>query len=344
VFITPAVAGERVHVGSCSGSFFALDQASGKVAWSYDTSQDGPSAQFHGDALITEELVVVGSDARPMGQLYAFDRTSGEPRWKIPFPGGVASELYRHGETVLAVAVGGEVWAVDLATGYPLWTFEEAPEEARGSLSLDPALAGDRLLVPWRSGTVDAFDAGTGVHLWRRELGVGLNTSAAVAAGELVVGSLDGRLYRLRPETGEVLGSIDTGGALYGDLTVTGGCLLALWAEGGIDETMEAAGPHVLGCLEPGLEKVRWRHTSEREWSTFRPLAWEGLVIAGGRDTLVALDAASGDLLWEHPIDGVPRGLGASDETLYVGTLSGKVLALPIAWPKPSPPRGDGPR
>jgi len=342
VFITPAVAGERVHIGSCAGSYLALDRASGAVAWSYDTSQDGPAAQFHGDALVTDELLVVGSDAQPMGQLYAFDRGTGEVRWKIPFPGGVAAELHRHGDTVLAVAVAGEVWAVELATGYPIWTFEEAPEGTRGPLSLDPALDGGRLFVPWRSGAVDALDAATGERLWRRDLGATLNTSAAVVGGELVVGALDGRLYRLSPETGEILGSYDTGGAPYGDLVEAGGCLLTLWAEGGFDDSMEAAGPHVLACLEPGLERVRWRHSTESEWSTFRPLAWEGGVIAGGRDVLLALELASGELLWERAIEGVPRGLGAAADALYVGTLSGKVFALPFTRTAPSPSPGSG--
>ena len=329
MFITPAVAGERVFFGACPGSYYAVDRASGEVAWSYDTSQDGPVAQFHGDALITDELVVVGSDAQPMGQLYAFDRATGEARWKIPFPGGVAAELHRHGDSVLAVAVAGEVWAVDLATGYPVWTFDEAPEEARGSLSLDPALDGGRLFVPWRSGAVDALDAATGERLWRRDLGAALNTSALVVGGELVVGAADGRLYRLRPETGETLGSYDTGGTPYGDLTEAGGCLLALWAEGELDESMNPTGPYSLACFEPRLERVRWRHTANGELSTFRPLAWEDQVVAGGRDFLFALDLADGQLLWERPIEGVARGLGAAEEALYVGTLGGKVFALP---------------
>lgn len=329
MFITPAVAGELVFFGACPGSFFAVDRASGEMVWSHDTSQDGPEAQFHGDALITEELVVVGSDAQPMGQLYAFDRGSGEVRWKIPFPGGVAAELHRHGENVLVEAVAGEVWAVDLATGYPIWTYEGAPEEARGSLSLDPAFAAGRLFVPWRPGVVDALDAATGELLWRRDLGWALNTSALAFAGELVVGAADGRLYRLRPETGEVLGFFDPGGAPYGDLTEAGGCLLALAAAGEPDESMDPRGPYSLACLEPGLEEVRWRYASDRRLSTFRPLAWEGQVIAGGRDRLVALDLADGSVLWERPVEGVPRGLGASDEALYVGTLGGEVFALP---------------
>lgn len=337
MFITPAVAGERVHVGSCAGGFFALDRATGEVAWTYDTAQDGPAAQFHGDALVTEELVVVGSDAHPMGHVYAFDRESGEARWKIPFGGGVVTELQRHGGTALAVAFSGEVMALDLATGFPHWVYEDAPEEALASRGGDPGLAGGRLFVPWRPGVVEALDAATGERLWRRDLGAELNTSALVVGGELVVGSEDGHLHRLSPETGEVLGSFATAGVPYGDLTEAGGCLLVLSAAGELDESMQPGGPYSLACLGPGLERVRWRHESDRRISTFRPLAREGQVIAGGRDTLFALDLADGSLLWQHPIEGVPRGLGASQEALYVGTLAGKVFALPFTRSGPSP-------
>lgn len=329
MFITPAVAGERLFIGSCAGSYLAVDRASGEIAWSYDTAQDGSPAQFHGDALITEDLVVVGSDARPMGQLYAFDRATGATRWKVPFPGGVTAQLHRHGDLVLAVAVAGEVWAVDLATGYPVWTYDRAPEGTEDFLSQDPAFDGGRLFVPWRPGVVDALDAPSGERLWRRELGTELNTSALVIGGELVVGAADGRLFRLAPATGEVLGSFTAAGLPYGDLTAAGGCLLVLSAEGELDEWMQPAGPFHHTCLEPGLERLRWRYTSEQELSTFRPLVREGQVIAGGRDFLIALDLAGGELLWQRPVEGVARGLGASEDALYVGTLGGKVFALP---------------
>ena len=179
------------------------------------------------------------------------------------------------------------------------------------------------------AGRWDALDAATGERLWRRELGSELNTSALVFGGELVVGSQDGRLHRLSPETGEVLGSVATAGMPYGDLTEAGGCLLALFAAGELDESMEPSGPYSLACLEPGLERVRWRHDSDRRISTFRPLVRQGQVVFGGRDTLLALDLADGTVLWQRPIEGVPRGLGASEEALYVGTLGGTVFALP---------------
>jgi outer membrane protein assembly factor BamB len=69
VFTTPAVAGRLVIAGSCAGKLLALDDSTGAIVWQYDTSIDGSPAQFHGDALVTEDLVVVGTD-------YRFHRTS----------------------------------------------------------------------------------------------------------------------------------------------------------------------------------------------------------------------------------------------------------------------------
>jgi outer membrane protein assembly factor BamB len=39
VFITPAVVGDAVLIGSCSGTFYALDRATGEVLWEYHTGE-----------------------------------------------------------------------------------------------------------------------------------------------------------------------------------------------------------------------------------------------------------------------------------------------------------------
>jgi outer membrane protein assembly factor BamB len=103
------VVGDHLYVGSCSGRFFALNRTNGQVVWSHDTSVDGPSASFHGDVLVTDRLVLVGSDAEPQGYLYALERSTGVARWKHPFPGGVGAAILRRGETAFAVSASGEV-------------------------------------------------------------------------------------------------------------------------------------------------------------------------------------------------------------------------------------------
>ncbi len=49
--------GDSLFVGSCSGVFFAFDKANGDVRWAYDTTTDGPRANFHGDPVVTDTLI-----------------------------------------------------------------------------------------------------------------------------------------------------------------------------------------------------------------------------------------------------------------------------------------------
>lgn len=68
-----------------------------------------------------------------------------------------------------------------------------------------------------------------------------------------------------------------------------------------------------------------------REIGTFRPLLLGDAVVLGYDGRLVALDLADGAEAWSCAVDGLPRGLNADGDRLYVGMLSGKVTALPIA-------------
>lgn len=330
--MTPAVAEDRIFLGSCGGTFFALDGSTGAPVWSYDTTADSrPPGQFHGDFLLTEELVVAGTDTHGLGHLYAFDRANGKVRWKLPFPKGVATDPAQNGDSVLFASEVGDVAAVELATGRFVWRVEEPSVGGRGARPLDLVLAGERLVVAWRSGIVAAYDPGDGRRLWRRDLGTTLNAAPAVVGDDLVVGSFDGRLHRLRGSDGELLGTLLLGGALYGDLVAAPGCLLALSARGGSDPETGVAGPHTVFCVDPELQGVRWRHDQPEMFGTFRPLVGEGAVVVGVEGTLLAFDLDSGALLWERPVQGLPRGLAVTEDRLYVGTSTGPVFALPWA-------------
>lgn len=324
-----------MYVGSCSGVFYSLDAATGAVSWRYDTSQGGAAAQFHGDALVTPELVVVGSDGRPSGSLYAFERDGGGLRWRHDFPGGVAVDVHRHGRRVLATSMAGDVVAVDLASGEIAWR-SEAGAEVSGR-PVDPALDGDRYYVAWPPGYLDAYDAVTGSRLWRTELPSRPNTSVAALGDDLVVGTLDGRLLRYDRASGEPRAQLRVGSMLYGELVPAGGGLLTLAAP---EAGSEARG-HAVVCVEPDLSGERWRHETGAagEIGTFEPLVVDDEVVAGTEGKLFALAVGDGSVRWSVPVPGLPRGLGASEATLFVGTLSGHVLALPWQRSGETPPR-----
>jgi outer membrane protein assembly factor BamB len=309
-----------LYIGSCSGRVYALDLATGADRWVYDSSADGAPAQFHGDPLLAGGRLFIGGDADPAGHLYAFDAASGSVAWKLPSPGGVPAQVLARGDLVYAQTAAGEVWAVDQATGEVAWLHRAAGPGAAGRRQVDPVLEGDRLVVGWPSGDVEALDAATGELLWRARLGQRLNTSLAAAGGHVLVGSVDGELHALALVDGHPRPPIDLGGLLYGDLVASGRCLLVLQAGDG----------HSLSCLDAARGVTVWRRSVPAEIGTFRPLLLGEAVVIGYAGRLVALDLTDGAEAWSCAVEGVPRGLAADGDRLYVGMLSGKVTALPI--------------
>ncbi|HEX6203444.1 MAG TPA: PQQ-binding-like beta-propeller repeat protein, partial [Thermoanaerobaculia bacterium] len=259
MFVAPAVAGERVVVGSCSGRVLALGAGDGELAWSFDTAADGARAQFHGEAVVDGELLLIGADGRPAAFVYALELATGRVRWKQAFPGGVPVDLLRHGRAVLGVSMAGEVFALDAVTGEPLWRVDDPPPGARDHRPLDAVLVGDRLVVPSRTGVVDAYRATDGERLWRRDLGASLNAAPLAIGDRVWIGGTDGRLRSFSAADGAPGPAIESSGLFYGDLVAAPGCIVALRAEGAPDGAGGFAGPHVVACFDPATGAERWR-------------------------------------------------------------------------------------
>ena len=109
--------GDRLFIGSCSGSFFALDRNDGGFLWSHDTSLDGESANFHGSPVIAAGRIVVGSDSGLDGFLYGFDLETGEVRWQQSTDGGFPSNVVQLDSRAFAVSMSGELRCVEIDDG-----------------------------------------------------------------------------------------------------------------------------------------------------------------------------------------------------------------------------------
>ncbi len=149
-------------MGSCSGKLFALADSTGDVLWSYDTTRDGPAAQFHGDPLLAGNILVVGTDTDSIGHLYAFDRATGAVLWKHAAGGGFPSQIVSRDSTAFAMTGNTEIVAVDIASGTIRWHGHGPPDTEPAFNISDPVVAGERLVVGWRAGWVDAFDVKSG--------------------------------------------------------------------------------------------------------------------------------------------------------------------------------------
>ena len=326
MFISPAVAGDTVIAGSCAGSVYALDRATGKARWEDDTRADGPKAQFHGEPLLAGKRLIVAADAEPQAHLYAFDSATGEVLWKVPFANGVTTSPMLVGERIVVASAMGEVAAVDPATGAVKWRVSPA-----GAIrtTWSPVASGKRVFVALGD-KLFAIDAVTGATLWQTALPARANTSLAIAGKHVVAGTFDGTIVWVAIDSGEITKRVHLDKYPYGTIiaappllfVLSGGNLLALDAESGA---------------------VRWKRETPREWTTYRPLVSGADVIAGTEEKeLCAFDRATGETRWCADAGVVPRGLGAADDVLYVGALSGAVQAIraPESSPRPSrPPR-----
>lgn len=316
MFSTPTVVGDMLALGSCNGMIRALDKKTGQVRWAYNIRNDGEQGQFHGDPLVTDELLVIGTDGK-IGHVYAFERSTGAVRWKYRVDErGVASDVVRLGNNLYAVTLADELLCLDLETGKAKWTFRSGFSGQDSHLTSSPAVSGDHVYFGGLDGSVYALGAQSGKVIWKRDLGARVTTSVAVHGQDLFLGTAKRRLYRLDAGSGNVLGEIAAEAEPIGHIIITGDSLLVF------------LGDEVLASLDLSLKKMRWVQEAAKEWSSARPYLWRGLVLAADRRILVAFRSTDGGRQWTYKFPETVRGIGTQDEVLYVGTLTGPVFAF----------------
>lgn len=298
----------------------ALDKKTGQVKWEYDIREDGDQRQFHGDPLITDELVVIGTDGN-MGHVYGFDRSTGAVRWKYRVDErGVASDIIRLEGNVYAVTLGDELVSLDLTSGKPNWTYRGGYSGQDCLTCSSPVAADGQVYFGGLDGFAYALNAHTGKLIWKHDLGARVTTSAAIRGHDLYLGTAKRHLYRLNIDSGEVLSDLATEAPPNGRLAVADGSLLVFLG----DET--------LASFDLDLKKLRWSAEASKEWTSARPYLWHRNVLAANRRELVAFAPTDGTRVWSHQFPETVRGIGTSDEILYVGSLRGPIFAYS---PKP---------
>ena len=327
--------GDVVLIGSCAGTLYALDRKTGDVRWSYDIKKDGDQTSFHGNPLVTNDLIVIGTDGRSgpegVGHVYAFERATGRVRWKyqltsgVPNGRGVPTPIVGLGSNVYGVAFGDELLCLDLKTGRLNWSFQSEFSRSEFQWSNAPAVAGRSVFFGGVDGNVYALDAQTGKRIWKRPLGSRISTHLTVADNSLYLGAADNSIYRINPDTGSVVASFTASATPVGTITHTGKSLIVfLNPQGG------AGGAAMLVCLDPRLTKAQWSQNVAEGLSMTRGSLWRGSVLAGSEaGDVIAYSLTDGVKQWSHRFKGVIRSIGGgSDDVLYVGTLSGMVYAF----------------
>jgi eukaryotic-like serine/threonine-protein kinase len=191
---SPAVSGSNVYFGSGDGNVYALDAASGKLTWKFQTGD-----VVHASPAVAEGTLFVGSwDS----YFYALDAATGKEKWK--FKTGEDHEIYNQVgiQSSAAVADGivyfgcrdSNLYALDARTGEKKWAYSN-----KGSwVIVSPAVKdGTVYFATSDSAMFHAVDAKSGAEIFSLKLTWPMFASPAIAGGLLYQPSEDGKLHTI---------------------------------------------------------------------------------------------------------------------------------------------------
>ncbi len=320
-----AVDETRVY-GATDADAFALSVESGEELWSRHLT--GPTEQFVDVAPVVWEglvfLSTVGYSPRGRGTIYALDAATGAIRWRFvtirdplrfPLESGGGGLWYP-----VSVDADGRLYA---GNSNPT-PWGGTPERPNGGAFPGPMPYTDSLLV---------LDARSGKLLWTdqvtphdvRDYDFQATPILATLEGrELVLGAgKAGRVIAWDRGTRERLWERavglhrnDVGPLPNRRVTVCPGLL------GGVETPMAYADGRL---FVPVVDLCGWGSATERQ-------ELPSLDLSKGRGRLVALDAASGAVLWERRLDAPTFGCATvARDVVFTSTFTGELLAYAAA-------------
>ena len=336
---SPAVSGGLVYVESYDGALYALNAATGKPVWKFETAGERRFAgkYLHGhlpkgevmpdpfDLYLSSPAVWRGAVyfGSGDGNVYALDAKSGRRKWTFRTGNVVhASPAIANG-TLFIGSWDSWFYALDAETGQQRWRFKTGEDTLIANqvgIQSSAAVMDGVVYFGCRDGHLYAVDATTGKQRWAFDAeGSWVNTSPAVRAGKVYVGTADSRmLYELNAKTGKPNFSLQFSWYFFASPTVADNMVYAANWDGrlfGIDlSTRKVAWTFQTDSSRVNLAK----HTKPDGSMAFRA----GMFEAGFYDGLViAIDRifGMGSFLSSPVIAG---------DVLYIGSMDGNLYAL----------------
>jgi outer membrane protein assembly factor BamB len=304
----------------------------GTKLWSFETNGKVGSVAVAGG------VAYVGTAQRAV---YALNALTGRLLWRHLMDTGKTSCLATASGVVIAANgyngvqptgyIGG-VYGLDARTGKLLWNVDAA-----GATGL--ATAGDVVYAATAiktnlTGGITALSTGTGELLWTFDFpaNVDIQTGVAVVGNFVYTTTTHGEIYALNATTGDMLWRFANPSVEFRNgLLVTDGVVYASSAG-----TSTGTSNPVLYALQAGTGRMLWQHSLGASPYGATIDAAGGVIFAGivrvanspspGAGELSALNAATGQLLWQVPVTGGMFAVAAGPGNVIYSTNDYKVL------------------
>lgn len=325
----PIVSDGFVFFGDDTGAVYAVDESSGELDWECSVE-----SAVRVTPAVTDRMVCVATEA---GAIYGIDAKSGETVWAEGYgtdievaPAAVDGTVY--------LGAGDHLYALDAATGDPLWdrwlaTGRERYQRRtwgtviRRRVTATPTVDFTGLYFGGTPGRLYAMTT-DGDKRWDLELNGAVHAAVSVAEGTIYTGDDSGAVYAVDAQTGESVWATGTHGAITAGPIVANETVYVGDAEGrlyAIDETTGA---------------VDWQHPVGGAIGT-TPVWNDGEVVIGSAEGVVyGIDPAEGSRNWTISLG---EGVGAPtvyDTVAYVDNEAGNLFAINLDADIPTGARG----
>ncbi len=205
IIAAPAIADGVIVARSNDGRISGFDAADGSRKWVYEQSVPPLSLRGSSAPRISQGVVFDGFDNGKVvavrlddgNEQWVQTLSSGEGRTEVERLSDVDGDLLIAGNVLYAVGYRGQLAALDLGSGRPMWQ-----RDLSGYVGV--ALGGSELIVVDADGNVWAFDRDTGVNLWKQDqLKFRWLGAPAVQGNFAVIGDSEGYVHWLTLDEGK---------------------------------------------------------------------------------------------------------------------------------------------
>jgi outer membrane protein assembly factor BamB len=301
-----------VYAGTLDRAVYALDALTGTLLWRH--LMDPATAKTYSLALASG--VVIAADGytgvAPVGYqggVYGLDRGTGKLLWSTqtpPFAGlAVAGDVVYAGAAIKDPDTGG-VTALYTGTGEVLWTFDfPTPVDANGGVTVADGV----VYANTSKGEIFALGAASGTMLWRfADPSATFNNDILATDGVLYTSSARNKtdnaypvLYALRAGTGRVLWQHPLGATPYGDSA-------GVAAGGGLvfafvlrePPSSSSPGLGALSALNAATGQLLWQVQVAGGASSIAENPGSAVYTANSHGVIDAWQADTGNHLWSY--------------------------------------------
>jgi len=329
----PVIANGMIYLGDLDGTFHALDLATGVTTWTFKAEAAGfPSA-----AAVSVDpaapLVVVGDDT---GVVRSFDCLSGKLAWEYETEGEISG-----GPTILVGNDGGRVLVgsqdaslscLQLADGKLLWKHSIA-DQIRCSPTVARSAAGERVFLAGCDGKLHVIDVQSGEEKAAVPIDGPTGTTPATNGDSVFFGTEGGGFFAIDFLKADVVWRAQSAvnGQSYRSSAAIAGNLVIVGSRGKAVEAFSCA-DGTRTWRRPMRGKVD-ASPIVAVTETGRPVA----IVADSAGKIAALDAATGETVWEFDAGGgFTAGAAAAVGHVVIASDDGTVWCFEAADAQPS--------